>query len=156
MTKKKLSLWKAIASLAIIVMYIAYLIFFFTYGQTAFQRAAGKMSEEQAFGGLGPAVALTFALIAVIAFAVPALLFIISCIGNFASKGKKVVGFTVVSLIAEILGCAVLFFLSLFAMDGTLYDGLMVAVTAMFDLVVLASFVFSIIVLIKQKNAPEE
>ncbi|MBQ7912853.1 MAG: hypothetical protein IJ308_03795 [Clostridia bacterium] len=155
MTKKKLALGKAVFSLAIIIVYVGFLIFFFTYGQGAFQRAADKMGEQQTLGGIGAAVGLTFALIALIAFAIPGLLFIISCIGNFASKGNKVVGFTAVSLVAEILACAALFFLSLFAMDGTLYDAIMVAATGVFDLAVIASFVHSIVVLVKQKNAQE-
>jgi len=155
MTKKKLALGKACFSLAIVLVYAVYLVFFFTYGQNAFQRAADKMNEGQTLGGIGAAIGLTFSLIALIAFALPALLLIISCVGNFVSKGKKL-GFTVVSLIAEILACAVLFFLSLFAMVGTLYDGLTVAATAAFGLVVLASLVHTVIVLVKQKNAAEE
>ncbi len=156
MTKKQLALGKAGFSLAIILVYIAYLVFFFTYGQAAFQRAANKMSEEQAFGGLGPAVGLMFAIIAVIAFAAPTLLFLIACIGNFVGKGKKMIAFTVVSLVAEVLAAAVLFFLSLFAMDGTLYDLGMVLVTGLFDLLVVASFIHSIIVLAMQKKALDE
>ena len=156
MTKKKLALGKAWFSLAIIFIYLAFCVFFFTYGRAAFQRAANKLGEEQTLGGLGPAIALTFAFIALLAFAVPALMCLIASIGNFVGKGKKLIGFTVVSLIAEILATFVLVFLSIFTLDGTLYDGLVVAVTAVFDLLVIASFVHSIIVLIKQKTAEEE
>lgn len=156
MTKKKLSLLKAFSSLAIILIYAAYFIFFLTYGQMAFQRAADKMGEQQTLGGLGAAVGLMFALIALISFAVPALLFLVSCIGNFANKGKRVIAFTVVSIVAEVLAVAILFFVNLFTFDGTLYDVVMVGATAILDLAVLVSFVISIIVLAKQKTAIEE
>ena len=156
MTKKKLALRKAWFSLAIIIAYLTFCTFFFTYGRAAFQRAANKLGEKQAFGGLGPAIALVFAIIALVCFAVPAVMFLISAIGNFKCKGGKLLGFTIVSLVAEILAIAVLFFLSLFTFDGTLYDAVVIAVTGVFDLVVLASFVDSIIVLVKRKTAADE
>lgn len=156
MTKKKLALSKGGFSLAILLVFAAFFVFFFTYGQTAFQRAADKLGQEQTMGGLGPAFALVFCLVAVVCLALPALLCIIACIGNFAGKGNKLVAFTVVSLIAEIAAIALLVFLSALFMDGTLYDGVVIAVTAVLDVSVLASFVHSIVVLAKQKNATEE
>ena len=114
------------------------------------------MGEQQTLGGLGAAVGLMFALIALISFAVPALLFLVSCIGNFASKGKRVIAFTVVSIVAEVLAVAILFFVNLFTFDGTLYDVVMVGATAILNLAVLVSFVISIIVLAKQKTALDE
>lgn len=156
MTKKKLALGKAWFSLAIILAYAAFCTFFFTYGKAAFQRAANKLGEKQAFGGLGPAIALAFAIIALVCFAVPAVMFLISAIGNFKGKGGKLLGFTIVSLVAEFLAIVILFFLSLFAFDGTLYDAVMIVVTSGFDLAVLASFVDSIIVLVKRKKATDE
>ena len=155
MNKKSLALSKGGFSIAILLGYLAFCAFFFTYGLKAFQRAAEKLSGQQTLGGLAPAFALTFALIALCGFILPALLFLISSIGNFVGKGNKLSGFTAVSLIAEILAIAILFFLSLFFLDGTLYDGLAVAVTLIFDGLVLTSFIHSVIVLVKGKTADE-
>ncbi len=162
MTKKKLSLLKAFSSLAIIVMFLAFCAFFFTYGRVAIQNAIDKLQAEPVpegsinLSGLGPAILLVLAIIAVLAFIVPAVMSLIAMIGNFTSRGNKLVGFTVVGLISEIFGVVVLLFINSFFMEATLYDVFTVIVLALFDLVVLASFVMSILVLVKQKTALDE
>ena len=155
MTKKKLALGKGALSLAIILVYAAFWVFFYTYGKNAMQRAADKLGEQKTMGGLGIAFLMTFDLVALVAFAVPALLLLISCIGNFASKGNKK-GFTVLSLIAEILALIVLFFISLYSLEAALYDVIVVLAVAVFDALTIASFVHSVVALVKYKNADDE
>ena len=156
MTKKKLAVGKAWFSLAIIFTYVAFCAFFFTYGRNAVQRAVDEMGQKQTMGGLGPAIMLMFAIITLIAFAVPAIMCLISSIGNFKGKGEKLVGFTVVGLIAEIFAIITLIFLTSFTFGAVQYDALVMVVTGVFDLLVLVSFVHSIFVLAKQKTADEE
>ena len=155
MTKKSLSLSKGGLALAVFVAYLAFCAFFFTYGIDKMQEVANRLGEEGTFGGIGVAFLLTFALIALVAFAVPEVMFLISFIGNFVNKGKTI-GFTVVSLVAEIISIAVLLFLTNFFIAGVEYDILSIVIMGIFDLLVLVSFVHSIIVLVKQKTADEE
>ena len=155
MTKKQLALGKAWFSLAIIFTYVAFCAFFFTYGRNAVQRAVDEMGQKQTMGGLGPAIMLVLAIIPLIAFAVPAIMCLISSIGNFKGRGTKLVGFTVVGLVAEILAIVALVFLAIFFLGATQYDILSVVVTGAFALLAVVSFVHSIIVLVKQKTAEE-
>ena len=155
MTKKKLASAKGLCSLGIILAYAAFCAFFFTYGRFAVQRAANEMNEQQTLGGLGAAFAYVYALVFLLAFAVPTILFLISTIGNLTKKGEKLVGFTVVSLVAEILGMIALFLTAVFFMAATLYDILSVVAMAVFFLLVLIGFIHSITVLSKAKKAED-
>ncbi|MBQ5929243.1 MAG: hypothetical protein IIX02_00455 [Clostridia bacterium] len=155
MTKKQLALGKACFSLAIILAYLAFVVFFFTYGRAAIQRVANELSEQKTMGGLGPALLLVLAIIPLIAFAVPAIMCLISSIGNFKGRGTKLVGFTVVGLVAEILAIVALGFLAIFFLGATQYDILSVVVTGAFAVLAVVSFVHSIIVLVQQKTAEE-
>ena len=145
MTKKKLSLLKAFSSLAIIVTFLAFCAFFFTYGKKEIQR----VNEPGA--GIGAALSI----IPLVCFALPGALLLLSLIGNFIKKGKTV-AFTIVSLVAEILGMAALFFVTILLWDLAIRSIAVLIATILFDLLVVASFVISIIVLAKQKTAIEE
>ncbi len=162
MTKKKLSLMKAVSSMAILIICLAFVVFFCTYGRVAIQNAIDKLQTEPApegsvnLSGLGPAILLVYSIVMLFALILPMVMSLIAMIGNFASGGKKVVGFTVVALISEIIAMPILFFLTTFFLGATAMELLTVLVTALFDLSVVVGFIISIVVLAKQKNAVEE
>ena len=159
MTKKSLAMSKAGFSLAIFVTFFLLCAFFFTYGKTAVQEVVEKLQAEPVengtinLSGLGPAFLLIFAGISLICFALPELLFLISFSGNFAKQGSTK-GFTIVSLIGEIFGVIIMFFFTMFFLEAAGYNIVAIIVTAAFDLLVFVSFIHSIVVLAKHKNAP--
>ena len=162
MTKKKLSLLKAFSSMAILIICLAFVVFFCTYGRVAIQNAIDNLQTEPTpegainLSGLGPAILLVYSIVMLFALILPMVMGLIAMIGNFASGGKKVVGFTVVALISEIIAMPILFFLTTFFLGATMMDLLTVLVTALFDLSVVVGFIISIVVLVKQKNAVDE
>ena len=161
MTKKSLALSKGGFALASFITYLAFCAFFFTYGRIAIENGIDKLQNQPApegqinLSGIGPAFLFALSLVPLICFALPELLFMISFIGNFKKKGSTK-GFTVVSLVAEILGLVVLGFLSVFFLGAAQYEILSTIVMAAFDLLVFISFIQSIVVLAKHKKAKAE
>ena len=145
MSKKKLSLLKAVSSMAIILIYAVYLIFFFTYGKQEIQRV----------NELGAGIGAALSIIPLGCFALPGALLLLSLIGNFIKKGKTV-AFTIISMVAEILGMAALFFVTILLWDLAIRSIAVLIATILFDLLFVASFIISIVVLAKQKNAVDE
>ena len=115
MTRKKLAISKALFSLVAFLGFFLLCAFFFTYGKEAAKELIEKLQSEPVesgqinLSGLGPAVLLVLCIVALICFALPELLFLISFSGNFGKQGSTI-GFTVVSLVAEVFAGVILTF----------------------------------------------
>ena len=169
MTRKRLAISKACFSLAIFLGFFLLCAFFFTYGKAAVQEAIKELTDASktqnttnngldfsGLGiGLGPAFLLIFSGIALICFALPELLFLISFSGNFAKQGSTK-GFTIVSLIGEIFGVIIMFVFTACFFEATNWDVVAFIGVTSFDLLLFASFINSIFVLACHKKADKE
>ena len=161
MTRKKLAISKALFSLVAFLGFFLLCAFFFTYGNEAAKELIEKLQSEPVesgqinLSGLGPAVLLVLCIIALISFALPELLFLISFSGNFGKQGSTI-GFTVVSLVAEVFAGVILTFFTACFIEGTGYDLAAIIVTGVYDAFIFASFIQSIVVLASHKKAKEE
>ncbi len=161
MKKKNLIRGKGFNSLFLLILFAALVIFFFAYGQDAIQRAVDKLQAEPTpngqlnLNGLGPAILMVYVLIFTLSLAVPALLLFIAAIGNLVTKKYKSVGFTVTSMIAELISMPILFLLTVFIAGATLHDKLTLIVYISVMVFTVISFLWSIVALGLRKKATE-